>query len=49
MNVLLIYPFSIIEWNDKEEEPRIPLNITYLGAAVRKAGHHVNLLDLRVE
>jgi len=49
MNVLLVYPFSIIEWNVKEEEPRIPLNITYVGAAVRKAGHHVSLLDLRVE
>jgi len=49
MNVLLVFPFSIIEWNNKYEEPRIPLNITYLASAVRKAGHPVQLLDLRVE
>ncbi|MBT6053596.1 MAG: B12-binding domain-containing radical SAM protein [Lentimicrobiaceae bacterium] len=49
MNVLLVFPFSIIEWNNKYEEPRIPLNITYLAAATRKAGHNVNLMDLRVE
>ena len=49
MNVLLIFPFSIIEWNNKYEEPRIPLNIAYLGAAARKAGHRVSLLDLRME
>lgn len=49
MNILLVFPFSIIEWNNKYEEPRIPLNITYLGAAVRKAGHNVTLADLRVE
>ena len=49
MNTLLIYPFQIIEWNNKDEEPRMPLSITYLGAAVRKAGYPVSLLDLRVE
>lgn len=49
MNVLLVFPFSIIEWNNKFEEPRIPLNITYLGAVARKAGHNVSLVDLRVE
>jgi radical SAM superfamily enzyme YgiQ (UPF0313 family) len=49
MNALLVFPFSVIEWNNKFEEARIPLNITYLGAAARKAGHHVDLLDLRVE
>ena len=49
MNVLIVFPFSVIEWNNKYEEPRIPLNIIYLAAAARKAGHHVNLLDLRVE
>ena len=49
MNVLLVFPFSIIEWNNKYEEPRIPLNITYLGSSARKAGHNVNLVDLRVE
>jgi len=49
MNVLLVFPFSVIEWNNKYEEPRIPLNITYLAAAARKAGHHVILVDLRVE
>lgn len=49
MNVLLVFPFSIIEWNNKYEEPRIPLNITYLGSVARKAGHKVDLVDLRVE
>jgi radical SAM superfamily enzyme YgiQ (UPF0313 family) len=49
MNVLLVFPFSIIEWNNKDEEPRIPLNITYLAAAAQKAGHYVSLVDLRVE
>lgn len=49
MNVLLVFPFSIMEWNNKYEEPRIPLNITYLGAVARKAGHNVSLVDLRVE
>lgn len=49
MNVLLVFPFSIIEWNNKYEEPRIPLNITYLGSIARKAGHNVSLIDLRVE
>lgn len=49
MKLLLVFPFSIIEWNNKYEEPRIPLNITYLGAAARQAGHDVHLLDLRVE
>jgi anaerobic magnesium-protoporphyrin IX monomethyl ester cyclase len=49
MNVLIVFPFSIIAWNNKYEEPRIPLNITYLASAARKAGHHVNLVDLRVE
>jgi len=49
MNVLLVFPFSILEWNNKFEEPRIPLNITYLGAVARKAGHNVSLVDLRME
>lgn len=49
MKVLLVFPFSIIEWNNKYEEPRIPLSITYLAAAARKAGHDVSLADLRVE
>ncbi|MBF0359017.1 MAG: radical SAM protein [Magnetococcales bacterium] len=49
MNTLLIFPFSIVAWNDKFEEPRLPLNITYLGAAARKAGHQVSLMDLRME
>ncbi|MFZ2655120.1 MAG: radical SAM protein [Victivallales bacterium] len=49
MNVLLIFPFSVIEWNNKYEEPRIPLNITYLAAAARKAGHDVSLIDMRLE
>lgn len=49
MNVLLVFPFSIIEWKNKYEEPRIPLNITYLGSAARKAKHKVKLVDLRVE
>ncbi len=49
MNVLLVFPFSIMEWNNKYEEPRIPLNITYLGAVARKAGHNVSIVDLRVE
>ena len=49
MKVLLVFPFSIIEWNNKYEEPRIPLSITYLAAATRKAGHNVSLVDLRVE
>jgi magnesium-protoporphyrin IX monomethyl ester (oxidative) cyclase len=48
MNVLIVFPFSIIEWNNKYEEPRIPLNITYLASAARKAGHRAHLLDLRV-
>lgn len=48
MNVLLIYPYSQIEWNNKYEEPRIPMSITYLGAAIRESGHTVQLLDLRV-
>ena len=49
MNVLIVFPFSIIEWNNKYEEPRIPLNITYLASAARKAGHQTQLLDLRLE
>ncbi|MDO8489271.1 MAG: cobalamin-dependent protein, partial [Candidatus Omnitrophota bacterium] len=49
MNVLLVFPFSIIEWNNKYEEPRIPLNITYLASAAAKAGHNVQLVDLRVQ
>lgn len=49
MNVLIVFPFSILEWNNKYEEPRIPLNITYLASAVRKAGHQTHLLDLRLE
>ena len=49
MNVLLVFPFSIIEWNNKYEEPRLPLNITYLASAARQAGYNVNLVDLRVE
>jgi magnesium-protoporphyrin IX monomethyl ester (oxidative) cyclase len=49
VNVLLVFPFSIIEWNNKYEEPRLPLNITYLASAARQAGYNVNLVDLRVE
>lgn len=49
MNVLLVFPFSIIAWNNKYEEPRIPLNITYLASVARQAGHNVTLVDLRVE
>jgi len=49
MNILLVSPFSVIEWNNKYEEPRIPLSIAYLAAAVRKSGHKVFLADLRVE
>ena len=49
MNVLLVYPFANIEWNDTPEEPHIPLHITYLGSAASTAGHNVHLLDLRVE
>ncbi len=49
MNVLIVFPFSIIEWNNKYEEPRIPLNITYLASAARNAGHDVHLIDLRLE
>lgn len=49
MNTLLIYPFQLIEWNNKDEEPRMPLSITYLGGAIRKAGYPVSLIDLRVE
>jgi len=49
MNTLLVFPFSVVEWNNKFEEARIPLNITYVGAAARAAGHQVHLLDLRVE
>lgn len=49
MNVLLVFPFSIIEWNDTYEEPRIPLNITYLASAARNARYNVKLVDLRVE
>jgi len=49
MNVLIVFPFSIIEWNNKYEEPRIPLNITYLASAARKAGHQAHLVDLRLE
>ena len=49
MNVLLVFPFLITEWKNKYEEPRIPLNITYLGSAARKAGYSVTLIDLRLE
>ena len=49
MKVLLVYPFNLLDSKGRKDEPRIPLSITYIGAAARKAGHDVTLLDLRVK